>query len=148
MPIIRPILPLRYEVAVRTKLGLEEDELADDEINQPLVADFAEAAVMRKVPNYAGIVDAVELMYLQHAAVSYICFLLCPSMARKLNVEVASMDTKWKKGKVDWDAMAAKFLSDYEMSLNQIQSARAAQSTGILFSRVRQARSPIGGGTQ
>lgn len=115
-----PILQPGYEVAVRSKLGAKESELPDSEINQPLIKDLAEAVIAKRVPKFADITDAVDLLLLQNAVVSYICHLIAPSMARRVNQEVSTIDVKWKKDKVDWDERAQQFLADCETSLGQI----------------------------
>jgi len=115
------ILSAGYEVVVRTKLGAKENELPDADINQPLVVDLAEATIIKRVPNYSS-VAASEKLFLENAVVSYICYLLCPSMARRVNQEVTTIDVKWKKEKVDWEARAQAFLADVESSLSQITS--------------------------
>lgn len=114
------ILTAGYEKTVRSKLGAKESELPDDEINQPLVVDLAEAIVTKRVPEYYSITDAVDLLLIQNAVVSYICYLIAPSMGRRVNQEVSTIDVKWKKEKVDWDERAQQFLADYENSLAQI----------------------------
>lgn len=114
------ILTIGYETAIRSKLGAKKSELPDEEINQPLIVDLAEAVVTKRVPEYSSITDAVDLLLIQNAVVSYICYLIAPSMGRRVNQEVTTIDVKWKKEKVDWDERAQQFLADYENSLSQI----------------------------
>ncbi|MEK5060940.1 MULTISPECIES: hypothetical protein [unclassified Paenibacillus] len=116
------ILTTGYETVVRSKLGAKESEVPDTDINQPLFVDLAEAIVIKRVPEYSSITDAVDLLLIQNAVVSYICYLIAPSMGRRVNQEVSTIDVKWKKERVDWDERAQQFLADYETSLSQIST--------------------------
>lgn len=129
------ILTTGYEDAVRSKLGIRAIDLPDSDINQPLILDLAENVVMKRVPACSTITDTLDLLYLQSAVVSYICYLLAPSMSRRLNIEVTTIDTKWKKEKVDWAKRAEEFLADFENSLSQITSVEVVgtENTTILM---------------
>lgn len=116
------ILSEGYETSVRSKLGAKESELPNQEINQPLITDLAEAVITKRVPKYSEITDAVDLLLIKNAVVCYICYLVCPSMSRRVNQEVSTIDVKWKKDKVDWDKRALQFLADCETSLGQIST--------------------------
>ena len=120
-----------FEAQIRAKLGVFDDELPDEDLNMPLIKDLAEAVVAKRVPSYASISDNVDLLYLQNATVSYICFLVAPSMTRRLNTEVSTLDTKWKKDKVNWEEMAHKFMGEFEESLTNITTVEvvAADTT-------------------
>lgn len=107
------ILQEGYEKTVRAKFGVSELELPDEDINDPFILDMAEAAVIERVPNYDTIDDAVHKLKIQAAVIAYICFLLAPSMPRRLDIEVGTMDMRWKKDKVDWGKMAEKFLAEF-----------------------------------
>lgn len=118
-----------YESLVRSRLGATENELPDSEINQDLVLQVAETVVIRRVPGYALIADSNDLLFLKLATISYICYLLCPSMSRRVKTEVATIDMKWKKDKVDWDKKAEGFLTEFETAIANIQSVEAAGGT-------------------
>lgn len=119
MPII---LQTGYEEAVRAKLGVKTGELPDSVINQRLIVDLAEMTIKKRVPDFASITLPEELLVLEGAVISYMCYLLAPSMSRRLNQEVSTMDVKWKKGKVDWDELAILYLSEVETALTYITS--------------------------
>lgn len=139
------ILEEGYENMVRSKLGVDELDLPDSEINQPLVAQLAEEIVLRKVPNYTSITDVSELLFLQNAVVSYICYILAPSMPQRLNIEVSTIDNKWKKSKTDWGKMADSFLNEFETSLTSVESVEVVGYDITLMGIASNTRNPIGG---
>lgn len=118
MPII---LQAGYETAIRSKLGARISELPDADINQSLVLDLAEATIAGRVPDYALLVSgSLDSLMLQNAVVSLIGSILAPSMYRRMNTEVTTIDAKWKKDKVDWDRRALDLLGEVETSLSAI----------------------------
>lgn len=108
------ILQDGYEVTVRSMLGVKPAELPDADINQRPILGMAEAIVSKRVPRWADLTDDTDKLYLETAVVAYICFLLCPSMGRRLNTEVTALDMKWKKAAVNWGDRADEFLKQYE----------------------------------
>lgn len=116
------IMQTGYEDAVRSKLGLKKTELPDVDIQQRLIVDLAESTVIKRVPQYSNITDESDKLYLENAVLSQICYLLCPGMSRRVNLEVQTIDVKWKKDKVDWAEAADSFLEEYENSLRQIST--------------------------
>jgi hypothetical protein len=117
-----------FESTVRSKLGVKESELPDSEINQRLIAEVAENYILKRVPDYQLITDEGEKILLESAIISYICYLLAPGMARRLNIEVSTMDVKWKKDKIDWSALAEVFLGETEFALMGIESVSVDNS--------------------
>lgn len=116
------ILQSGYEDAVRMKLGVKKHELPDADINQRVIVNLAESIVIKKVPSYTTITDDTDKIRLESAVLSQVCALLCPGMARRLNIEVKTIDVTWKKDKVRWDEMALQFIADYDFALSQITS--------------------------
>lgn len=114
------ILQDGFEDVVRSKLGVSSSELPDEEINHRLIAQKAELAVIQRVPNYEEVLASLQGIYLEDAVVSYICYLLAPSMPNRLKVEVGTIDVKWKKGRVDWDKRAEEFLREFEEALLEL----------------------------
>lgn len=123
------ILQTGYEHAIRTKLGVKTSELPDDDINQRTILDLAEALVIKRVPGYELITDVSEKLYLETAVIALVCVQLCPGMARRLNLSVATIDVKWQKDKVNWGKLADGFEIEYESALLNIQSVPT--STGF-----------------
>lgn len=116
------ILSEGFENTVRLKLGIDIDELTNEELNDPLIIDLAEEEIIKRVPEYASISDTAELLFLRNAVVSYICYLVCPSMERRLNTKVTTLDTKWEKAKIDWEKRALAYLNEVDASLSKITS--------------------------
>ena len=142
------ILQQGYETAVRSKFGIDEDDLPNEELNNPLIIDVAEAIIKKRVPNYALINDPIELLFLQNAVISQICYMLCPSMAKRLNLKVSLSDVKLEKEKVDWVAQANIFAQEIEGYLDKIDSVDVVgvAGSGSLVNKIRNKRKPIGGG--
>lgn len=139
------ILEPGFEDAVRIKLGVDIDDLPNEDINNKFVAELAEAKIKRRVPNFKEITDPEELMYLQNAVISQICAILCPSMARRLNLKIAISDVRIDKDKVDWEEMRQKFLTEVEESLTQIQSVLVdITSISKFVDKITHERQPIG----
>jgi len=128
-------------------LGVDADDLTDEELNQPLIVDLAEATIIRRVPAYESITDPLDLLYLQNAVISQICYILCPSMPKRLNLKISISDVKIEKEKVDWDMMAAKFLAEVESNLGSITTVPVnspMEGVSILVDKIRNTRKPIG----
>ena len=136
-----------FENVVRSRLGVDADDLTDEELNQPLIVDLAEATIIRRVPAYESITDPLDLLYLQNAVISQICYILCPSMPKRLNLKISISDVKIEKEKVDWDMMAAKFLAEVESNLGSITTVpvnNPMEGVSILVDKIRNTRKPIG----
>ncbi|GEM_PF-2358717 len=141
------ILEPGFENVVRSRLGVDADDLTDEELNQPLIVDLAEATIIRRVPAYESITDPLDLLYLQNAVISQICYILCPSMPKRLNLKISISDVKIEKEKVDWDMMAAKFLAEVESNLGSITTVPVnspMEGVSILVDKIRNTRKPIG----
>ena len=141
------ILEPGFENAVRIKLGVDIDDLPDEDINNKFVAELAESKIKKRVPNFMEITDSEEKMYLQNAVIAQICAILCPSMARRLNLKVAISDVRIEKERVDWEELRQKFLTEVEESLYQIKSIsiNANLLTNDKFvDKIQNERKPIG----
>lgn len=139
------VLKEGFEEAVRAKLGVGAIELPNEVINQRLIANLAEQQVLKSVPEYTQITDIGELMLLEGSVIARICSLLAPSMPRRLNLEVSTLDVKWKKEKIDWVALAESFSIESESALAQIESIEVdfgGDSSLVDYSRAD--RTPIG----
>ncbi len=125
-----------YEHLIRSRMGVTENELPDVEINQDLILQMAETVVIRRVPSYSAIIntgDLGDLLFLRTAVIAYICYLLAPSMARRVKTEVSTIDVKWKKGKVDWGRRTEEFLVEFESALANIQGVEVVGYSAALM---------------
>lgn len=137
------ILQTGYEDAIRTMLGVKETELPNSEINQPMILGMSEAQVIKRVPKYLEITDTVDTFLLQNAVMNYVCYLLCPGMVRRVNVEVTTIDVKWKKDRVDWSDRALQFLSDYELGLSKLTNVDPNGYDHLLMGKAKGASSIV-----
>lgn len=135
-----------YEKIVRGRLGLDEADLSDSDINDARFPVMAEAIIKKRIPSYSTIVDGMELFYLEEASINYICYLLCPTLPRKLNIEVKTLDTSWKKEKIDWAKLANYFLTEFESALSNIESVDIVSGSSIIAGVITSEYDPIGGG--
>lgn len=140
------ILNEGFEIIVRSRIGVDDTELPDNDIDALLVRR-AEAEVKKRITEWASIKDESDLIYMENAAISYLCYLLVPSMARRVDLEVQTLDVKWKKEKVDWDKMSDRFIAEFEASLNSVTTAVVSSSLVTIANRLTRTRSPIGGTT-
>lgn len=133
------ILMPGFESAVRSKLGVGEYELPDSEINQRFVLDLAENEIIKRVPDYNKITDEADLLYLENAVIALICSILAPSMDRRLNQKVSTIDTKWEKSRIDWSEKAKEFLAEMEDSLSNIESVDVSIGESIELFQIAKA---------
>ncbi|MEC0276811.1 hypothetical protein [Peribacillus frigoritolerans] len=138
------ILQAGFEEGVRAKLGVSQGELPNEVINQRLVAELAESTIISRVPGWQSIVDTRELLLLEGSVISYICYLLAPSMSRRLNLSVTTLDVTWRKDKVDWQALADVYAGESDMALIEIESVEVAVGgDSKLVDYARNTRSPL-----
>jgi hypothetical protein len=138
------ILTSGFESIVRSKLGVDIYDLPDSEINNSRFPEQAELIVKRRVPDYASITDDADRFFLENAVINYICYLLCPSLSRRLNIEVKTLDTSWKKDKIDWIEFAELFLNKFEEDLLNIQTVQVINIESTLVDKVSFEYTPIG----
>jgi hypothetical protein len=140
------ILEPGFENLVRAKLGVSEYELPDADINNIFISEMAESVIKKRVPDYKLITDEEDLLYLKNAVLSYICYLLAPSMPNRIKVDVQTIDVRWKKDKVDWEANAQKYLNEVEAYLSNITTVDVIENViPVLLDIKKGNRIPIGG---
>jgi hypothetical protein len=68
------------------------------------------------------------------------------SMPGRVNTEVATLDVKWKKDKIDWKRLEQKFLIETEDFLGKIDSVEVTEvAQAPIMSKITFVRNPIGG---
>lgn len=143
------LLALGFEPQIRSMLGVNEEELTDSEINYPIFIELAEAIMKKRVPDYKNIIDSVELIFFKNAVMAELCSIICPSLARKLDIEVATIDVKWKKEKIDWSKKATEFKDMVEEMLSNITSVEVVPLVSmpdtVIVGKIGNVRDPIGG---
>jgi hypothetical protein len=140
------VLHANYKGIARARFSVTTDDLSDDDIENSMTAELADIYIKKRVPEYASITDASDLLFMQMAAVSYMCYLLCPSMPGRVNIEVSTLDVKWKKEKMDWKGLEQKFLAEAESFLSKIETVTVTEyAQSPIISVITNAQNPIGG---
>ncbi len=127
------ILKDGFEKSVRTRMGVKESELPDEDINDKFIAGLAETVTIKRVPDYEKITDEKDLMFLESAVIYYTCYLLAPTMPNKIKYKVSTIEVKWEKLKTDWEKRAEEFLISYEEALSQIETVSVVTTQSEIF---------------
>lgn len=127
------ILKDGFEKSVRTRMGVKESELPDEDINDKFIAGLAETVTIKRVPDYEKITDEKDLMFLESAVIYYTCYLLAPTMPNKIKYKVSTIEVKWEKLKTDWEKRAEEFLILYEEALSQIETVSVVTTQSEIF---------------
>lgn len=107
MPLIIDPNDTSYLNSVRNLLGGVDDvTLPDSDINDPAILDMAELKVIEMLPNYSDFTDPSDILRIRLAVIHIMASLLCPSMSNRVEVEVKSIDTGWKKKPIDYAELA------------------------------------------
>lgn len=120
-----------FEAVVRTKLGVSEDDLPDNEINNPMIIGLVEAVIRKRVKDMDLITDQQDLVFLKNAAIAYLCYKLAPSMPARLKIDVQTVDVRWKTDRVDWEKKAEQFYLEYEECLGNISSVSVSSNIPV-----------------
>lgn len=130
-----------YYDSIRRRLGVNTTVVANEDIDDLMILGLAEVEIIRIVPQYLSIVDESDLLYLKSAVICYIAYLLCPMCAAKSKVEVKTIDTTWKKDKVDWDLLCEHLYNDCLKYINKITSVEIElNSVASIFALAKSAR--------
>lgn len=95
-----------YEERIRSKLGVSEPYLSDNDINQPEAITVAEANIIAQIPDYSDL-DGDAKTYLEAAVVCECASLLCLSLSARLPKkeqgphETHELAVDWTKKKVE-----------------------------------------------
>lgn len=90
--------------------GVDEDVLSDDDILDPAIVMVAESYVMGLCPDYSQLgPECLEKVKL--ATVYVLASLLCPSMASRVEIEVKTIETQWKRKAVDYGDLADSLMN-------------------------------------
>jgi len=104
-----------WEKRVRSKLGVPDAYLPDEDIRQSDVIDIAEATIIKMVPGYENLTGD-DKVFLEAAVVCECAALLCLSMPARLpNKETGpheshSIYTDWNKTKADLEAERNRYI--------------------------------------
>jgi hypothetical protein len=133
-----------YYDSVRRRLGVTTTVVSNDDIDDEMILGLAEIEVIRLVPDYLSIEDESDLLYLRSSVITYIAYLLCPLCAAKSKIEVKTIDTSWKKDKVDWEQLCENLYSDFLKYLNKITTLSVnLNSDSTIFAIAKSARKKV-----
>jgi hypothetical protein len=140
------IIPYNYKDIARSRFSVTAEELSNNDIEDSMTAEIADVYIKKRIPDYASVTDESDLLMMQMAAVSYMCHLLCPSMPGRVMTEIATLDVKWKKDKIDWKTLEQKFLNETEAFLSKISTVTVTEpSQAPIITKITTTRNPIGG---
>lgn len=116
----RILTGLGYEDRIRSKMGVSDPYLPDNDINQPDCITVAEANIIAQIPEYTTIDKESDLwVYLEYAVVLECSILLCPSMAVRLPKKESGEHASYELG-TDWSKKKAEFEEEKEETIMKI----------------------------
>jgi hypothetical protein len=104
-----------YEERIRSKLGVSEPYLPNEDINQPECIIVAETNIIKQIPNYESLTGD-DRVYLEAAVVCECCVLLCPSLSARLPKketgphEAHELSIDWSKKKVEFESERDEYI--------------------------------------
>jgi hypothetical protein len=138
-------LPENYYDVIRGKLGADDTELTDTEIDNTMFIEQTEFVIKKRVPDFLTITDAEDQFHIMMASLCYICAMLCPIMPRKVNKSVKTIDVTWDKFKMDYDALAMKLFGDFENELGLISTVTVTEDIApVLGGKTSNTLNPMG----
>lgn len=136
-----------YEDLVRLKLGVSKDACPDSVVGAEIHLKIVTDKIASKIPDYATVIDTTKLAYLENAAICYLAYLLLPSVYAARNIEVQTLDVKWKKESLDLEMYASLLLGEFESSLQGSGLLTVEGVTVTMISLATNTRYPIGSTT-
>ena len=116
----RILTGLGYEDRIRSKMGVSDPYLPDNDINQPDCITVAEANIIAQIPEYTTVDKDSDLwVYLEYAVVLECCILLCPSMSTRLPKKESGEHASYELG-TDWSKKKAEFKEEKEETIMKI----------------------------
>lgn len=107
-----------YEGRIRSKLGVSEPYLPNEDINQPDCITVAEANIIKQIPNYESLTGD-DKVYLETAVVCECCVLLCPSLSARLPKKETGPHEAHELN-IDWSNKKAEFESERDNYIGKI----------------------------
>lgn len=114
----RILTNIGHEERIRSKMGVSEPYLPDDDINQPDCITIAEANIITQIPDYATLTGDLRV-YLEYAVVLECCILLCPSMGTRLPKKETGPHGSYELGS-DWSNKKAEFEEEKNKFIGKI----------------------------
>lgn len=114
----RILTNIGHEERIRSKMGVSEPYLPDDDINQPDCITIAEANIITQIPDYATLTGDLRV-YLEYTVVLECCILLCPSMGTRLPKKETGPHGSYELGS-DWSNKKAEFEEEKNKFIGKI----------------------------
>lgn len=116
-----------YENRVRSKLGVSEPYLPNEDINYPDILTIAEANTISKLSDYEAL-EGDSKAYLESLVVLECCILLCPSMGARLPKKETGPHAGHELY-VNWDNKKLEFMEERDNLLGKIFELEGTTAT-------------------
>lgn len=107
-----------YEGRIRSRLGVSEPYLPNEDINYPDIITIAESNVISQIPNYSTL-EGDSKAYLESLVVLECCILLCPSMGARLPKKETGPHAGHELY-VNWDNKKLEFVGERDNLIGKI----------------------------
>lgn len=114
----RILIDTGYEDRIRSKLGVSEPYLPNEDINMPDCITVAEANIISQIPDYTTLQDDARV-YLESAVVLECCVLLSPSMSARLPKKQTGPHEGHELG-IDWTLKKAEFEAERDSNIGKL----------------------------
>lgn len=113
------ILKENYEDRIRSKLGVSEPYLSNEDINRPDIIEVAELNIISLFPDYENF-EGDNLVYLESIVILECCILLSPSMSARLPKKQTGPHEGHELW-VNWDNKKAEFMNERNSLVGRLE---------------------------
>lgn len=113
------ILKENYEDRIRSKLGVSEPYISNEDINRPDIIDVAELNIISLFPDYENF-EGDNLVYLESIVVLECCILLSPSMSARLPKKQTGPHEGHELW-INWDNKKAEFMNERNSLVGRLE---------------------------
>ena len=102
--------------------GLDEEDLTDEHILDPIIFDVAEMEILSQVPCISEGTLSDEDKHRVRLAMTYLlASKLCPTVKGMVEYEVRTIDVSWKKKPVEYDDLQENLIASMDSMLEQVE---------------------------
>lgn len=116
----RILIETGYEDRIRSKLGVSEPYISNEDINRPDIIDVAELNIISLFPDYENF-EGDNLVYLESIVVLECCILLSPSMSARLPKKESGPHAGHELY-VNWDNKKAEFINERNSLIGRLEN--------------------------
>lgn len=113
------ILKENYEDRIRSKLGVSEPYLSNEDINRPDIIEVAELNIISLFPDYENF-EGDNLVYLESIVILECCILLSPSMSARLPKKQTGPHEGHELW-VNWDNKKSEFMNERNSLVGRLE---------------------------